>query len=371
MKDPATKIETQRRRFTNVDAMRGLAATLVVWIHVSEIWAKSHAHLSTDLLYRTADYFGVGRIGVLLFFCISGFVIPSSLYGSRGEGLCRFAVRRFFRLYPAYWLSIPLGLVTSWYFCSRPITPTLVLGNLTMIPQWLHIEMIMGHYWTLHLELFFYLTCGAMFALNLLKSEAALLSTGLILHVGFVIGLGSHYLTKYTGLHFLNDFPLSLMFYTSNLGIMFWGTLLRLRFDGKILSKAGNGWLWLVPLFWAVGLPIMGLFGRYVLHNPNVEIIRFPLTAGVAILLFLCGLKLPGTTNRFALYLGAISYSLYLFHPVVHALVWKTISICFGNVEVSMGIVLLVSYSTAVFFATLIYQWVELPSQRLAKRLAQ
>ena len=55
------------------------------------------------------DLFNAGRFGVALFFLISGFVIPFSFKEPRP--LLRFALSRFFRLYPAYWLSLMLALL--------------------------------------------------------------------------------------------------------------------------------------------------------------------------------------------------------------------------------------------------------------------
>lgn len=52
MEHSAIEPRAHSKRLTNVDAMRGLAATLVVWIHVSEMWVKSHAQTSSDLLYQ-------------------------------------------------------------------------------------------------------------------------------------------------------------------------------------------------------------------------------------------------------------------------------------------------------------------------------
>jgi len=49
---------------------------------------------------------GWGGLGVLLFFAISGYVIPNSLRGTRVRGLKRFVIHRFFRLWPTFWLCL-------------------------------------------------------------------------------------------------------------------------------------------------------------------------------------------------------------------------------------------------------------------------
>src|SRR6218665_2704395 len=102
------------QRFAHIDSLRALAALLVLWMHSSgNLWmfsAPSMQHKLFDIAYLL-DF---GRLGVVLFFAISGFVIPSSLSGNKADKCWRFVIKRLFRLYPLYWLSIPIGVVTWW-----------------------------------------------------------------------------------------------------------------------------------------------------------------------------------------------------------------------------------------------------------------
>ncbi len=67
-------------RFASLDALRGLAALLVVWQHSSESFVKlGSVAANGTLLADIAWNVDFGRIGVICFFLISGFVIPSSL----------------------------------------------------------------------------------------------------------------------------------------------------------------------------------------------------------------------------------------------------------------------------------------------------
>src|SRR5262249_17528847 len=131
-------------------------------------------------LSELAEQVNLGRVGVVLFFCISGFVIPSSLFGRPVEGLRRFWIRPFFWLFPASLLSISGGVLTAWYLQTRPISAATVLANLTMIPRWLGKDMVIGGYWTLHVEFLFYVLCALLFAVGQLRSERVLLSMNLL-----------------------------------------------------------------------------------------------------------------------------------------------------------------------------------------------
>src|SRR6218665_1482104 len=100
----------QPDRLVHIDAMRAIAALLVVWVHIAETLAPVAGE--RGWVYDVARELNVGGIGVTMFFLISGFVIPSSLRDDRprGEELRVFAIRRFFRLYPAFWFSLPFAL---------------------------------------------------------------------------------------------------------------------------------------------------------------------------------------------------------------------------------------------------------------------
>ncbi|WP_448131354.1 acyltransferase family protein [Stutzerimonas chloritidismutans] len=108
-------------RYAHIDAMRAIAVLLVIWMHTSEVFVPIVAPSVQDRLYEVAHSFDFGRIGVVVFFIISGFVIPASLRGPRAVGCYQFLIRRLFRLYPLYWLSIPFGLLTTWWLWGKEI----------------------------------------------------------------------------------------------------------------------------------------------------------------------------------------------------------------------------------------------------------
>ena len=90
-------------RFAALDALRGIAALLVVWQHTSEYFINQPGMPPDGSgmleLFKAID---PGRIGVICFFLISGFIIPSSLRSNGNAPLTEFSIKRFFRLYPAY-----------------------------------------------------------------------------------------------------------------------------------------------------------------------------------------------------------------------------------------------------------------------------
>ena len=138
-------------RIDYIDALRGIAAMAVV-LH----------HFGGPVIENLG--FDFGRYGVLLFFVISGYVIPYSLTARHSHPLTFFGLSRFFRLYPAYWLSILLML----WIGSKPIDGLQMAANLTMVQRFLGIEDIQGVYWTLAVELAFYFGCLFLFLARVL-----------------------------------------------------------------------------------------------------------------------------------------------------------------------------------------------------------
>lgn len=99
-------------RFENIDGLRAIAACFVIWLHVAEIFSQL-GNQASSWLHTVLVSLDFGRTGVLVLFLISGFLIPSSLKGGRVEGLRKFAIRRFSRLYPLYW-AIPQTDEAGW-----------------------------------------------------------------------------------------------------------------------------------------------------------------------------------------------------------------------------------------------------------------
>jgi peptidoglycan/LPS O-acetylase OafA/YrhL len=98
-----------------------------------------------------------GYYGVELFFVISGFVIFWTL--NRNSNLLDFAASRVARLFPAYWVAV---LATSLVLHMDPLqtleAPSLIEGvvNLSMLQFFIDVRNVDGVYWTLACELVFY-----------------------------------------------------------------------------------------------------------------------------------------------------------------------------------------------------------------------
>ena len=111
--DPPTRLHadpraTSRPRLEALDGLRGLAALGVLVLHT---WMFSYGDLHRPPKGFLDLVFGELRLGVQLFFVLSGFLIfrpfvAAALDGTRGPRLTRYVIRRAARILPAYWAAL-------------------------------------------------------------------------------------------------------------------------------------------------------------------------------------------------------------------------------------------------------------------------
>jgi peptidoglycan/LPS O-acetylase OafA/YrhL len=144
------------KRYYELDLLRFVAAFLVLLFHYTFRGAAGGDHVS-DLSYPLfAPATQYGYLGVDLFFLISGFVIlMSASSGSKRQ----FAISRFVRLYPAYWVCCTATWLVLLMAEHRRYVPTVpqYLVNMTMLNGFIGIPSVDSVYWSLAVEMKFYL----------------------------------------------------------------------------------------------------------------------------------------------------------------------------------------------------------------------
>lgn len=162
----AARARTGRLEF--LDAARGVAAVVVALQHTAEnVWP--------DVLAWSHTWFRPGEFGVLVFFLCSGFIIPASL--ERRGSLVEFWIGRAFRLWPLYLTALAVAAIGLVALPDREISPghspLLVLAiNATMVQVFSQAPLVIGASWTLGYELAFYLIVSGLFALGWHRGSA-------------------------------------------------------------------------------------------------------------------------------------------------------------------------------------------------------
>lgn len=145
-------------RMQTLDILRGLAALLVCWCHFSP----------TLPLVLQRPMVLIGETGVPIFFVISGFIIPWGLLRADYElgSYPRFFLKRMARLHPPYLLSLAFTLVLS-FLAAVVLKKTMPDSFTDMVLATIYLKMPPENpvYWTLAIELQYYITLGLMFSL--------------------------------------------------------------------------------------------------------------------------------------------------------------------------------------------------------------
>ena len=357
---------TKSSRFDHIDALRAIAALMVILLHASEL---VHLHVPgipvEGIIRNVVAKFDFGRAGVVLFFAISGFVIPSSL--KPGDAAAIFPVRRFLRLYPAYWLSILTGLIAvHWMWGDAPSLGSILL-NLTMVQHYFGVDDVLGTFWTLQVELAFYVLCAGLWYMRLLDN------TRLLALIALVSGIYWYFiLASGLGMHgwFLPLRPAFDGYYLewfAYLSIMCMGASCRRHMSGDM---RGLGLTCLAIWLWLVVQPALGIY--LYRHNITREFVALKYGGyGIGLwAFFLFGFVLR-IRNPVMSWLGRISYSLYLQHlPIVYLAIWLILR---SGLEAPLtaGTWALIVTAVTIGFSALTYRYVEAPGIALSDRLTQ
>lgn len=147
----------------SIQCLRAIAATIVV---------AFHAHISfmspgSPLFSLDESYiFGLGKVGVHIFFVISGYIMYiSSFYKADKFDVPRFFMRRLLRIYPVYWIFVVIYLVVLAMLGTSPnLSAGQFWGMLFLLPE--SAPLVIGPAWTLSYEVYFYLIFGVVMQLG-------------------------------------------------------------------------------------------------------------------------------------------------------------------------------------------------------------
>jgi len=296
----------------SVQALRGIAAIMVVMFHAAAIWRES--------AMGAARFFGPwdqGYAGVDLFFVISGFIIVY-VAGHRPAGLrtsARFMAARGLRIYPLWWIGCTLMALYFLLTYGVPASPDAGGGGSAWSRYALSMSLwpfgdlpVLSVGWTLTFEIGFYVLFGLMLISVPSRWRVPIMGVWavIILVAGALADWEFQALPDGWTAWFVHPLCLEFIFgavvaaYISQSQSKLFGTLLALSGG---LALAG-----------AFLVPHDVLSGQFPLYR--VAAFGLPsaaLLAGLVILERQSSLSVPTILKR----LGDMSYSLYLFHFLI------------------------------------------------------
>jgi peptidoglycan/LPS O-acetylase OafA/YrhL len=322
-----------------LDELRGIAASVVVIAHIGPVVSDNISWLYTHVV-------DLGQLGVVLFFLCSGFVIPASM--DREGSLTAFWIKRFFRLYPLFWLSLVGALLLA--LAAIKENGDLALrdwvANVSMVPAALGADLALPPYWTLGYEMAFYLLATALVAMriNHMSVEAALLTGGAGIFLALLVPVPA------------GDQLNGGVFWV---GTMLTGAVIHRWYVGEARTRSAVACV-VGTLLVGLATAFTGLYGVPRDEDPyHSHFWPIVIAWGGAYALFLAFLTLRKRSVPWLIGLGTISYSMYLMHELVLAVIpeWGL-----------PGLSIAVGFSLTVAVSAITYRWVEAPAIGLGTR---
>jgi peptidoglycan/LPS O-acetylase OafA/YrhL len=224
-----------------------------------------------------------------------------------------------------------------------------------MLQQFMGEPDVMGVYWTLQIELIFYFICGSLFVLRRLDD------------VKTVAGMAMFFLMCAFGLsvaRFIVDgkFPVALPL---ALSVMFWGLCIR-YFSAEQRGEWKRA-LAVVTVAILVMVPIISLLAYNKDMGFHETWYKYTTSYYLALGLFYPFYRHIRLTGPTFVWLGTISYSLYLFGPVAQEAVFFVLGA--HAVDVPTHFVIAVTMALTVAIAAFVYRFVEAPAVALGRPL--
>ena len=297
---------------SELDSLRGLAILMVLVYH-SYYWQTNLSVFPPiQRLFLTITW--TGRLGVNLFFVLSGFLITGILVDSRSrtDYYKSFYIRRALRIIPAYFLAILIPVITGASSLQFLGFSLIYLSNLTPL---FGVPIAYPVLWSLSVEEHFYIVWPLL--TRKLTNRVLFILSGTIIAVSPLLRLATFYFELPKG---WVDFQVFDYTWNSLDGLAF-GALLALvlrefPLDRKklVLSLVSLATLGMVMLL--AGLPF-GILNRHRPLGAALQVVPwyFVFTAllGFALLLG-SGPWRSKTRNPILEFFGLISYGLYLYH---------------------------------------------------------
>lgn len=296
-----------------IQALRGIAALCVVLYHGS-YWTGKWAETTKEI------FFAAGYFGVSLFFVISGFIMVITTKKSNGSlsYVKTFMIKRFMRIWPAYFIATVVSFIllagASW-FANWDNLIYLARSMLFMpsgtAPAPTFGTPVLSVGWTLTYEMIFYI----FFAISMLAGKLRWLAfyscTALFL-IGVPTYISGGFSTTPTFDYGFRSILLGLI--TSPIIWMFVsGVVIGQIYTSRIILK-NETFCWMMVLFsvtFAISQYVSGSRVGHGIFEWGTSIV--PLMLCLTIASKTIHIKIP----KHLVYLGDISFSLYLMHVLM------------------------------------------------------
>ena len=332
-KNPLKTIEQQKileskARLAFLDILRFVAAFIVIIAHLYD--SNVAQGLKIFDLKKDFSIFYTGVAGVIIFFMISGYIMPSAI--TRCNNIKDFLIKRAIRIYPLLIIVMIYGLIRYGGFKEK-----MILGLILPVADFIGgIYVVKAVDWTLRVEFFYYVLIALIYfknKFNLKTTLFCIVATSTLIIITYIFH------EKY--------FNYRLIY----LNFIFLGSLLYLIEKEKFSNFSNNIWTLVAFILSITIFEICRVDDIYLF--PGVLF-------GTAIFLFFYFLqqtKFRVKSNSFVTFLGDLSYPSYLLHLMIYEDLYRL-----SNSHIKTPIIfVIICYATHLF--------IEKPSMKKLKKI--
>jgi peptidoglycan/LPS O-acetylase OafA/YrhL len=367
-------MDKQKIYFPNLNGLRFIAAFLVIIHHIEQIKSIS----KIDNYLETIPFVGIiGKLGVVLFFVLSGFLITYLLlaedHAYKNISIRKFYIRRMLRIWPLYFLIIILAFfilpnidlftlpgygkeviysnLVLKLFLYALFFPNLVLSLLGVVPY-------ASHTWSIGTEEQYYLVWPIILK-YFKKYRIILMLIIIIFYLVFNKLLSTHYsdILPYKSVirAFWSSFNIDCMAIGGIYAILLFQ-------KNKFLKLIQNNTVFYLTITLVTFLMLKGIYIPYIHYE------FYSVLFGIIILNFASNNNIKiSLENRVLNYLGNISYGLYMYHPIGIVLA-LAISISIGIT--TNWLIYPLSFTFTIIIAGLSYKYFEAFFQKFKSKFS-
>lgn len=340
-------------RFFFLDAIRGIAAVLVVLSHsLGAIYPGFN-------IGNYHNYMDPGFTGVATFFFVSGFIIPFSL--ERIGSVKVFFVNRFFRIFPLYLLILILAIIllplNALGWASFTQTPFLHLFTHFLLlqdylPKNIVVYSLVLGAWTLLLELVWYIIFAIIYFFGLNKKNDLLLITANF----FIIALACT--AYFLNIRIINNRPVLIL-------CSFIGLYIYRYVYGEIPIKR----FILMLCFSCATIVFSSYISFRIFKSEHTDFTSILQSYAIALLIFWFFYffyeRMPVLFQKPLAFLGKISYSFYLGHGLI-LILW---SFFIGHPDKWLSIIPMLGI--CIIWAYFLFNYIETPAINFGKKMVR
>ncbi|PEX48371.1 acyltransferase [Bacillus cereus] len=370
-------------RYKELDSLRGIAAIIVLLGHFLALFPI----LGKKVMYSTfGTYFSIlwqGHSAVIIFFVLSGFVLSLPFYKGTEFNYLKYLIKRVCRIYIPYIMILFIAIGIKLVIHSK-------IGTIPGLVQWgswnieVSFNKVIDHILFLrefNSDAFIMVIWSLVHEMRI--SIVFPLIIFLLLRVNWKVSIGIAMFLSVIGYLLMKNIPSEFnmpvstnYFITLHYSSMFIIGALLAKNREYLVSKIINSKVKyiLLPLgllfFSYPRIPFMllsKLIGE-IDYDLYLIIIDWYICFG-AVVIILSALSSKLFSKLLLIkpvqFIGEISYSLYLVHPIV---LLTTVHIFYG--KISVPLILLISFLFTMVVSVLCYKFIEIPSIKIGRKLA-